>query len=128
MIVLLSKRDAAARIGVNPATLMRMAKEGRFPVPVRLSDHLLAEHRFIESEVEDWITARIAARDAMAADNTPTPTKRGRGRPKGSKNKTTATEKPRHTKRKGHPSYATRIARGEKFEDLPAFARSKRED
>ncbi len=119
MIVLLNKRDAAARIGVNPATLMRMAKEGRFPVPVRLSDHLLAEHRFIESEVEEWVQDRIAARDAMA-----TPAKRGRGRPKGSKNKTER-EKP---KRKGHPSYATRIARGERFEDLPAFARSKRED
>ena len=66
MIVLLNKRDAAARIGVNPATLMRMAKEGRFPVPVRLSDHLLAEHRFIESEVEEWVQDRIAARDAMA--------------------------------------------------------------
>ena len=87
MIVLLSKREAAACIGVNPATLMRMATEGRFPVPVRLSDHPLAENRFIESEVEEWITARIAARDAMAADNTPTPAKRGSGRPKGSKNK-----------------------------------------
>ncbi len=68
MTVLLNKRKAAARIGVNPATLLRMAREGRFPVPVRLGDFTLAEFRFIESEVDEWITARVAARDAMAAE------------------------------------------------------------
>ena len=87
MTVLLNKREAAARIGVHPITLLRMAREGRFPVPVRLGDFTLAEFRFIESEIEEWVATRVAARDAMAADNTPTPKKRGR--PKGSKNKPT---------------------------------------
>ena len=66
MNVLLNKREAAARIGVNPHTLVRMAREGRFPVPVRVSDYTLAEFRFVESEVEEWIAARIAKRDAAA--------------------------------------------------------------
>ena len=68
MTVLLNKREAAARIGVNPHTLVRMATEGRFPAPVRLSDHPLAEHRFIESEIENWIEARMAKRDAAATE------------------------------------------------------------
>ena len=88
MNVLLNKREAAARIGVNPHTLVRMAKGGRFPAPVRLGDHPLAEHRFIESEVEAWIEARVVERDALAAEP-PRPQKPGRGRPKGSKNKPT---------------------------------------
>ena len=113
MTVLLNKKDAAARIGVNPTTLLRMAREGRFPVPVRVSDYTLAEFRFVESEVEEWIAARIAKRDAMDADNTPTPTKRGRGRPKGSKNKVVTTDKPK--RKRDQRSIARKIAEG----DLP---------
>ena len=88
MTVLLNKREAATRIGVHPITLLRMAREGRFPVPVRLGDFTLAEFRFIESEVEAWIEARVVERDALAAEP-PRPQKPGRGRPKGSKNKPT---------------------------------------
>lgn len=66
MNVLLNKREAAARIGVNPHTLVRMAREGRFPAPVRLGDFTLAEFRFIESEIEEWIEARVVERDAAA--------------------------------------------------------------
>lgn len=113
MNVLLNKREAAARIGVNPATILRMAREGRFPSPVRVSDLPLAEFRFVESEVEEWIAARIAARDAMATDNTPAPAKRGPGRPKGSKNKAITTEKPK--RKRDQRSIARKIAEG----DLP---------
>ena len=113
MTVLLNKREAAARIGVHPITLLRMAREGRFPVPVRLGDFTLAEFRFIESEIEEWVATRVAARDAMAADNTPTPTKRGRGRPKGSKNKAITTKKLR--RKCDQRSIARKIAEG----DLP---------
>ena len=112
MNVLLNKREAAARIGVNPHTLVRMAKEGRFPAPVRLGDHPLAEHRFIESEVEAWIEARVVERDALAAEP-PRPQKRGRGRPKGSKNKAITTEKPKP--KRDQRSIARKIAEG----DLP---------
>ena len=112
MNVLLNKREAAARIGVNPHTLVRMAKGGRFPAPVRLGDHPLAEHRFIESEVEAWIEARVVERDALAAEP-PRPQKRGRGRPKGSKNKAITTEKPKP--KRDQRSIARKIAEG----DLP---------
>ena len=112
MTVLLNKREAAARIGVNPHTLVRMAKGGRFPAPVRLGDHPLAEHRFIESEVEAWIEARVVERDALAAEP-PRPQKRGRGRPKGSKNKAITTEKPKP--KRDQRSIARKIAEG----DLP---------
>ena len=112
MNVLLNKREAAARIGVNPHTLVRMAKGGQFPAPVRLGDHPLAEHRFIESEVEAWIEARVVERDARAADNTPTPTKRGRGRPKGSKNKAITTEKPKP--KRDQRSIARKRAKGKR--------------
>ena len=65
MTVLLNKRETAARIGVHPATVLRMAREGRFPAPVRLGDFTLAEFRFVEAEVAAWIEARIAERDAL---------------------------------------------------------------
>ena len=87
--------------------------EKTYPLPPGLlGDHPLAEHRFIESEVEAWIEARVVERDALAAEP-PRPQKRGRGRPKGSKNKAITTEKPKP--KRDQRSIARKIAEG----DLP---------
>jgi predicted DNA-binding transcriptional regulator AlpA len=49
--------------------LRRKWKAGEFPAPVSISDRRIA---WIESEVDDWIAARIAKRDAgKACDREP---------------------------------------------------------
>ncbi len=60
----LSKREAARRVGFHPVHLMRLAKAGKFPIPVRIGEMKVA---FIEDEVTAWQEAKIAERDAAAA-------------------------------------------------------------
>lgn len=79
MTTLLTKREAAARIGVTPRTLMRMMQDGKFPRSVRLDNHPLAQHMFIDDEVESWIAERVAERDARTKRTTQL--KRPPGRP-----------------------------------------------
>jgi len=59
---LLSKKETAARVGVHPESLMRLSREGQFPKPIKLGNAENCAVRFIEQEVEDWITAKMAAR------------------------------------------------------------------
>ncbi|WP_161958712.1 helix-turn-helix transcriptional regulator [Ferruginivarius sediminum] len=61
---LISKQEAAARVGYHPVSLMRLCREGRFPQPVRLAPNKIG---FVESEVEAHIAALAAARDTEAA-------------------------------------------------------------
>jgi prophage regulatory protein len=42
----------------------RLIREGRFPVPVKIGD---ATNGFIEAEIDAWIEAKIAERDARIA-------------------------------------------------------------
>lgn len=60
---LLSKKVTAGRVGIHPESLMRLSREGKFPKPIKLGDAEQSAVRFIETEVEDWIAARMAARD-----------------------------------------------------------------
>jgi predicted DNA-binding transcriptional regulator AlpA len=67
MSQLLSKTQAAAKLGVHPESLMRMCREGRFPSPVKLGAGQNSAVRFVEAEVTGWIAARMAARDEPSA-------------------------------------------------------------
>jgi prophage regulatory protein len=51
----------------------RLIKAGKFPPPIALGDNRVG---WIESEIEDWLLQRIAARDAALAN----PVLRLRGR------------------------------------------------
>ena len=46
--------------GLSRSTLYLYIAEGRFPKPVSLGDRCVG---WVESEVHDWILARIAERD-----------------------------------------------------------------
>ena len=60
---LMSKAEVAAKIGVHPESVMRLARAGKFPKPVRLGgDGKTHRVRFVESEVDDWLAARMKAR------------------------------------------------------------------
>jgi prophage regulatory protein len=47
--------------GLSPATIHRKVRTGDFPKPV----HIGRSARWVGSEVDAWITAHIAARDAQ---------------------------------------------------------------
>ncbi len=66
--VLIRKKEAARRVGYHPVHIMSLAKAGKFPAPVYLSDAAVC---FIESEVQEWIDAKIAKRDAKLARGAP---------------------------------------------------------
>jgi predicted DNA-binding transcriptional regulator AlpA len=54
--------EAEARTGVKESTQRVWSKQGKFPKPVPLGDGRL--RGYLESEIEEWIKARVAARDA----------------------------------------------------------------
>lgn len=55
---------AWAKAGISRSTGYRLEALGRFPKRVKLSAHASG---YIESELDAWIEARIAERDAKAA-------------------------------------------------------------
>lgn len=63
MTRLVRKKEAAARVGFHPVHLMRLVKAGTFPAPVRIGPNSVA---FVEDEVEAWIEAKMAEREASA--------------------------------------------------------------
>jgi prophage regulatory protein len=61
---LISKQEAANRVGYHPVSLMRLVRQGRFPQPVRLAQNKTA---FVEKEVDDHIAALAAQREREVA-------------------------------------------------------------
>ena len=64
----LRKAVAADRVGYHPEHLMRLVRAGKFPKPVLLGPRTVV---FLEDEVTEWQKARIAERDAGAANQRP---------------------------------------------------------
>ena len=58
---MLSKLAVRHKCLFSPAHIARMEKAGHFPKRVRLSQGRVG---WIESEVDDWLKARVAERDA----------------------------------------------------------------
>lgn len=56
--------DAAERTGLSRRTIYLEIADGRFPRPIQLTTRRVG---WVESEIEDWIGARIAARDGVSA-------------------------------------------------------------
>ena len=64
-MVLLDREALKARgITYSPVTLWRRAKAGTFPKPVKLSR---TRNGWVASEIDAWIEARTAERDATQA-------------------------------------------------------------
>lgn len=55
---LLRRGDVLARVGFSKSTLYALMKAGEFPKPRKLSANIVA---WVESEVDAWIAARVAA-------------------------------------------------------------------
>jgi predicted DNA-binding transcriptional regulator AlpA len=64
---LLTKREVAARLGFHPEHVMRLARAGQFPKPIKLGLTENSATRFSEEEVDAWIGQRLAARDSVSA-------------------------------------------------------------
>ncbi len=62
---LMSKKEAARRVGLHPETIMRLVRSNQFVQPIRLGSTDQHSVRFVESEVQDWIEARMAERDCQ---------------------------------------------------------------
>ena len=67
MFSLVSKKRAAVLVGLHPEHLMRMARQGRFPKPIRFGPSDRFAVRFLETEIQEWIESRIAERDREVA-------------------------------------------------------------
>ena len=65
MTTLLTKKQAADRVGLHPEYLMTLARANKFPCPVKYGQESNSSVRFVEAEVAAWIEARIAERDAL---------------------------------------------------------------
>lgn len=63
---LLHIKVVCERTSLSRSTVLKLCNEGAFPKPVKLGDLRVA---FVESEVLDWISARIAERDAKACED-----------------------------------------------------------
>ena len=106
-----SPKEAAEYLGLSPLTLANWRSRGLGPVFVKLGDGQTDRIIYRRRDLEIWRKGREA---------------RTRARARKARAATAAVaEKPK--RRGGTPSYATRLARGEKFEDLPAFSRKRLE-
>ena len=56
----LSMREVLSRTSLSKTHTYRMINAGRFPRPVPLGPHRVG---FVESEVDDWMAARLRERD-----------------------------------------------------------------
>ncbi|WP_192384091.1 helix-turn-helix transcriptional regulator [Mesorhizobium silamurunense] len=61
---ILSIKETAKRVGICRSTLLKLTRDGKFP---RLVQITLKRKGFVDSEIDAWINARIAERDAEAA-------------------------------------------------------------
>ena len=59
---LVDKRTVAKELGFHPEHVMRLAREGRFPKPIKMTDAQNGAVRFIREEIDAWLAKRAAAR------------------------------------------------------------------
>ena len=63
-------REVCARVGLKQSTVYQLIALGRFPKQIKLSEHASA---WIEGEIEDFMIARISARDHQSLELAPPP-------------------------------------------------------
>jgi len=60
---LISKREAAEVVRFHPEHVMRLARAGKFPRPIKTGRSANCAARFVADEVDAWIAARMADRE-----------------------------------------------------------------
>ncbi|MGL5225801.1 MAG: helix-turn-helix transcriptional regulator [Aeromonas sp.] len=58
-------KEVCAKVGLAKSTLWELVEIGEFPQKVYLSARIIA---FVESEVDAWMQARVAARNTRCND------------------------------------------------------------
>ena len=54
---LIRRPEVERRVGLRRAAIYKAMAEGRFPAPVKIGPRAVA---WIESDIDDWISARVA--------------------------------------------------------------------
>ena len=57
------KKGVIALTGLSATTLWRLTRRGEFPKPIRLSAGAVG---WLDSEIQDWLAERVAARETSA--------------------------------------------------------------
>ena len=63
---LMTKGDVSAVLGLHPEYIMQLAREGRFPAPIKLDPRPNGAVRFDPDDVSRWIEERKAASQTAA--------------------------------------------------------------
>lgn len=63
MMRFISKQQAKLITGLSPTHLKRLEDANRFPRSVKLGPHENSRRMYVEEEVVEWVTDRIAERD-----------------------------------------------------------------
>jgi predicted DNA-binding transcriptional regulator AlpA len=66
---LLSKKEVAALVHYHPEHIMRLVRQQRFPRPIKLGSADNSAVRFIDEEIDAWLAARVAERDAIEGEH-----------------------------------------------------------
>lgn len=62
---LLTKKAVAELLGYHPEHVMRLAREGTFPRPIKLGSAQNSAVRFDLAEIEAWVAGRAGEREAV---------------------------------------------------------------
>jgi predicted DNA-binding transcriptional regulator AlpA len=57
----MSKREVSDLIGLHPESVMRLAREGEFPKPIKPGNRANSRVRWDAQDIERWIADRKAA-------------------------------------------------------------------
>ena len=67
-LVILRRPEVEARTGLACSTIYDGIKAGTFPAPVKLGPQAVG---WVESEINEWLAARVAARDTARKKSKP---------------------------------------------------------
>ena len=65
-MIILRMKEVVKRVGYCRSHLWRLERDGRFPRKIRLGPNSIG---YVESEIDEWIAARIAERDDQDSNN-----------------------------------------------------------
>ena len=57
---LISVSEAGQRTSLSRTTMWRLARQGAFPAPIKITD---GRNAYVEAEISGWVEARMAARN-----------------------------------------------------------------
>ena len=67
-LAILRRREVEARTGLGCSTIYDGIKAGTFPAPIQLGPKAVG---WVESEINAWLAARVAARDTARKESKP---------------------------------------------------------